>query len=130
MKDSFKLEKMTIFARLRDDMYLIKTEEEFQKEIKNIFKLLLSEEDYSARDIKIKMDTRTALITMNSQKDVDRLMDKYVDYCNYYLPRLFLNYFQSKNERSVTHQYVNQINSNINFNRFSKILLGYSSYIL
>ena len=110
MKDSFKLENLTIFARLRDDMYLIKSTEQFETEIKNLLKLLLNQ-DYSPREIKIRMDSKTALITMNSKKDLDLLMTKYVDYSSYYLPRIFLNYYQSKNDRSLTNQYVNQLNT-------------------
>ena len=104
MKDSFKLEKLTVFARLREDMYLIKIAEEFDSEFK---KLIIMGYDYSPRDIKVKMDTKTALITMNSQNDVDLLMGKYVEYSNYYLSRIFLNFYQNKNERTLTHSYVN-----------------------
>jgi RNA recognition motif-containing protein len=119
MKDNFKLEKLTVFAKLRDDMYLIKTESEFEKELKDLIKLLMLE-DYSPRDMKIKMDTRTALVTMNSQKDLEELMNKYVEYSQFYLPRIFLNYYQNKNERSVTSQYVNELNAMINpVNMFS-----------
>jgi RNA recognition motif-containing protein len=119
MKET-KIKNLKIFARLREDLYLIKTEEDFRTEIKNIFKIFLYDENYSARNISIKMDTRTALITMNSQKDVDVLLERYVEFCDYYLPKVFLNYYQNKHERSLTYQYVNQINSMIDpMNMFS-----------
>jgi RNA recognition motif-containing protein len=119
MKDSAKLEQLTVFARLRDDMYLIKSSEDFEKEIKDLLKLLLTN-DYIPKEIKIKMESKTALVTMNSQADMEFLMSKYVEYCNYYLPRIFLNYYQNKNERSQTHTFINQLNSFINpVNMFS-----------
>jgi len=119
MKDNFKLEKLTVFAKLRDDMYLIKTESDFEKELKNLIKLLMLQ-DYSPRDIKIKMDTRTALVTMNSHNDLEELMSKYVQYSQFYLPRIFLNYYQNKSERSATNQYVNDLNAMIDpMNMFS-----------
>ncbi len=115
MKDSYKLENLTLFAKLREDMYLIKTSEQFETEIKTFLKLLYNA-DYIPREIKIRMDSRSALITMNSQSDLDLLMNKYIDYSNYYLPRIFLNYYQNKNDRSMVNQYVNQLNSMINPN--------------
>jgi len=124
MKDSIKLEKTTIFARLREDMYLIKTATDFEAEIKKFLKLLINEE-CTPRDIKVKIETKTALITLNSVSDLDLLMSKYVDYSNFYLPRIILNFYQSKNERTITHQYVNQLNNLINpnymFSNFSNL---------
>jgi RNA recognition motif-containing protein len=131
MKDSYKLENLTLFAKLRDDMYLIKTSEQFETEIKTFLKLLLNA-DYFPREIKIRLDSRSALITMNSQNDLDLLMSKYIDYSNYYLPRIFLNYYQSKNDRSLVSQYVNELNSMINpnnmFNNFKTLSIVDPNY--
>jgi len=62
---------------------------------------------------------------MNTVKEIEEFMDKYVQYCNYNLPRIFFNFFQNKNERNLNHYYVEQINSMINpvniFSNFSSL---------
>lgn len=105
-----KLENLNVFARLRDDLKFIANEEQFRNEIKNVFKLFLYDENYSPLRITIKMDIRTALITMNSKKDLDTLLDKYNDFCNYYLPRVILNYYKNNQESTSPNKIANSFN--------------------
>ena len=84
------------------------------------------------KEIKVRLESKSALITMNSQKDLDTLMEKYIEYSKYYLPRIFLNYYQNKNERTLASQYASQLNSMSNpvnmFSSFKSLSIVDPSY--
>jgi RNA recognition motif-containing protein len=123
LKESQKKDKNILFAKLREDMYMIKTHDDFDKEIKNFMKTIYGYE-YIPKEIIIKMENKTALITMLSPNHVEEFMQKYLNYCSYYLPRIIFNYYQNKNERTSNNA-IKQIDSLIDpmnmFSHFSNL---------
>jgi len=109
LKDNLKNKNLTVFAKLRTDSYMIKCEEDFTQEIQNFVNLLLLK-DFIIVKISVKMETKTAMVIFSSQTEVVTLIDNYIKYCNYNVPKVFLNFYMNKNEREMTHSFIKELN--------------------
>ena len=78
-EETFKnAQKMTIFAKIKDEN-AVKSEEEFVMQIKDYLKTILGK-DYDPKSIKIRMETKNAFITMNSQRDSEEFIIRFQEF--------------------------------------------------
>lgn len=122
LKNNSQIQATTIFAKLREDLLYITTKEEIEKEIRQTMKLIIDKE-LVIKEIKVRSDNKTALITFLNSKQLEEFMNAYINYSTYYLPRIFFNYFQNKDTKVGS--YLNQINDIVNplnmFSHFSSL---------
>lgn len=114
-----------LFARLRDDMHLIKTKEQFEEEIKKMLHLIMGYE-YHPKEIKVNdafntpHANKTAVVKMLSPKHVDEFMTKYVQFSMYCLPKILFNYYNKVGE--IVHNDINKLIDPVKmFSHFSNL---------
>ncbi len=110
-------QKMTIFVKVKDDN-LIQGENDFMAYIKNYLMLIFGKE-YAPRSIKLRFETKSAFITMNSQRDTEEFIRKYAEYAKENPTALFFNLYKSKVERISANSYFRKYN---NFNTDGQLL--------
>lgn len=111
-EENFKnSQKMTLFTKIKDEN-LIKNENDFLLHIKNYLNLIFSKE-YEPKSIKLKLETKNAFITMNSQRDAEEFIRKFQEYSKENVTSLFFNLYKSKVERISANAYFKKYN---NFN--------------
>ncbi len=110
-------QKMTVFVKVKDES-AIQTENDFKIHIKNYLRLIFAKE-YEPRSIKLKLDTKSAFITMNSQRDAEEFIRKYAEYAKDHPTSLFFNLYKSKVERISANSYFRKYN---NFNAEGQIM--------
>jgi hypothetical protein len=58
--------------------------------------------DYTPTDIKIRMNSQSALVTMNSKFDLDDYMNRYTSFSTYSYSNFICSYYKLKGERTST----------------------------
>ena len=66
LKQNSKVEQNPLFVRLREDIKLIK-DTEFIDEIENCLNMIFNKK-YEPRSIKVNMEIKSALVTLNKKK--------------------------------------------------------------
>jgi hypothetical protein len=66
--------------------------------LRQFIKFILAK-DYIPTDIKIKMNSKTALVNMNSKYDLDDFMNRYNAFAAYSYSNFLCGYYKPKNER-------------------------------
>ena len=122
LQKNTKLEETTLYAKIRDDLIYIKDKEDLEKEIRSAMKTIMNQ-DVIIKEMKIKPDNKSALITLLNSKQVEQFMQAYINYSSFYLPKIFFNYYQSKDTKVSS--YLNQMTDLVNplnmFSHFSNL---------
>ena len=117
-EETYRLaQKMTVFAKVKDEL-AIQGENDFKLHLKNYLRLIFAKE-YEPRSIKLKFETKSAFITMNSQKDAEDFIRKYTEYAKDHPTSLFFNLYKSKVDRITANSYFKKYN---NFNAEGQIM--------
>jgi polyadenylate-binding protein len=112
-EEMFKLaQRMTVFVKIKDENS-VKDEEDFEKQIHAYLNSIMNKE-YKPKSIKVKIETKNAFITMNSQRDAEEFIKKFQDFSKDKSTNLFFNLYKSKIERINTNAYFKKYN---NFNK-------------
>lgn len=101
-------QKMTIYAKIKDENE-IESESQFETEINNYLKKLLSE-DYKPKYIKIQIERKNAFITMNSQKEADEFVKKFHAYTIEHQTNIYFNLYKPKVDRINASNYFKRYN--------------------
>lgn len=103
-------QKMTVFVKVKDES-TVEDEGDFEEQIIQVLRTFLSK-DYKPKSLKIKFDTKTAFITMNSQREAEEFVRKFQEYSRLNPSNLFFNIYRSKVERVSAKSYFKNYNFN------------------
>lgn len=110
-------QKMTIFVKIKDEL-AIQNETGFKAHIQNYLRLIFNK-DYEPRSVKLRFETKSAFITMSTQRDAEEFIRKYSEYAREQPTSLFFNLYKSKVERISASSYFRKYN---NFNGEGQLL--------
>ena len=102
-------QKMTVFVKVKDEM-AIQNEENFKIHIRN-YLLLIFKKEYEPKSLKLRFETKSAFITMNSQRDAEEFIRNYAELAKQQPTSLFFNLYKSKVERISAHSYFKKYNN-------------------
>jgi len=116
-EEMFKMaQKMTIFVKIKDENS-VKNDADFESQIRVYLKRVM-QKDYEPKSIKIRFETKNAFVTMNTQRDAEEFIKRFLDFSKENPANLFFNLYKSKVERISANSYFKKYN---NFNGDNKI---------